>query len=853
MMDITEPSAIEVRGAYVNNLKHIDVDIPLHKLVAVTGRSGSGKSSLAMGVLYAEGMRRYLSSLSTYTRRRIGQTGHAAVDNIDHIPSAIALRQRPVVPGVRSTVGTTTEALNIIRLMFSRLGSPKCPNGHQVPPTLAISQAMDLPNDGKSGMGEIICPTCGVKFKAFGAEDFAFNSTGACPTCDGTGQAKTLATDRLIPDPTLTIRNGAVASWRLPGRNFMQIVASYAGVDIDTPFQDLPKDQQEFVWHGPRQKYAINIPSKTGKIFHMDNAVFENAFNAVEDSMATTTNERAIKRLNRFYEFGECPTCHGSRFKPELLTQLLNGKTIAEVSEMTLSELEAFIPTIFEWLPDDMGDLAHDIVSELTQIMTPLMDLGLGYLTLARAGASLSTGELQRIQLSRTLRTKTTGVLYVLDEPSIGLHPANIKGLITVMRDLVNQGNSVLVVDHKTAIIEAADEILEIGPGVGQAGGQLINQGTPAEIAAKPHSLIGPFLNGSANDIVRATAQNSENPAKKQFGLTVTQRFNLTNVTVNFPVNQLSVVSGFSGAGKSTLVFDALIPALTATKKQPAPAFVRDVKKGGLRSVVAIDASPVGKNVRSTVATYTNILDNLRTLYAAQPEAQKRSYTASNFSYNVTAGACPTCGGTGQINLDIQFLPDMQEVCPTCGGKRYNPEVLEIKWHGYSIADLLALSVDDATSVLKDQPVIAKTLKTLQDMGLGYLHLGESTPSLSGGEAQRLKLTSHMGRTQKSTLFVFDEPSTGLHPLDVQVLLQVFQQLIDQGGTVLVIEHDLDIIANADYILDMSPGGGSEGGHIVTTGTPRQVAASGLGHTSKYLKAHLEHFLNKATSSTDDK
>ncbi|WP_262315633.1 excinuclease ABC subunit UvrA [Lacticaseibacillus parakribbianus] len=827
------PTDIIVKGAHVNNLKHLDVTIPLHQLIAITGPSGAGKSSLAMGVLYAEGMRRYVSALSTYTRRRLGQVGHAQVDSIQHIPSAIALRQRPVVPGIRSTVGTTTEALNVIRLAFSRLGSPRCPNGHQLPPTLEIAHAMDVA--GKDAT--LTCPVCGAVFPLYGAESFAFNSVGACPTCDGTGQAKHLDETRLIPDPTKTIRDGAVASWRLPGRNFMQIVAQYAGIDIDTPFQALPQDQQDFVWHGPRNHYAINIPSKTGKIFHMDNAVYENAYNAVLDSMATTTNERAIARLNRFYVFGLCPTCHGTRFDPKLLTQLLAGQTIAQVSAMTLAQLSAFIPQVYAALPEDMQPLAHDILRELAGILKPLIDLGLNYLSLDRAGASLSTGELQRIQLARTLRTQTTGVLYVLDEPSIGLHPANVAGLIAVMRGLVAQGNSVVVVDHDTAIIEAADSVIEIGPVAGAGGGRLINQGTPQQLAAAPHSLIGPYLTGTARLRVRPEAA----PATKTFGLTVSDRFNLHHLTAAFPINRLSVVSGFSGAGKSTLVFDALVPALTATRRQPAPSFVQDLHRGGLRRVVAIDAAPVGKNVRSTVATYTPILDHLRALFAAQPAAQAAGYTASNFSYNVAAGACPTCGGTGSISLDIQYLPDMQQTCPTCGGKRYNPDVLKVTWHGYSIADLLDLDVDHALTVLADQPAVAAALQTLHDMGLGYLHLGESTPSLSGGEAQRLKLSAHMGRTQKGTLFVFDEPSVGLHPLDIKTLLQVFQRLLDQGGTVLAIEHDLDVMANADYLLDLGPEGGSRGGQIVAAGTPAAIAQSS-GHTGEFLAAHLAKF-----------
>ena len=574
----------------------------------------------------------------------------------------------------------------------------------------------------------------------------------------------------------------------------------------------------------------------------MDHAQYENAFNAVEDSLATTKNERAIQRLNRFYEFGICPTCHGSRFAPKLLSQHLVDQNIAQVSDMTLTQLAAFIPEIYHWLPADMQSLAHDIIQELTQLLKPIMDLGLSYLTLSRAAASLSTGELQRIQLSRTLRTETTGVLYVLDEPSIGLHAANVSGLLEVMHGLVNQGNSLVVVDHNTAIIEAADQVIEIGPGAGVAGGRLIDQGSPEAISHDTHSLIAPFLTGAAPLIVRPQAGEQEIKQTKQLQLTVTDRFNLHDLHVHFPVNCFSVVSGFSGAGKSTLIFDALVPALSATADQPAPAFVRDLDRGGLRHVVAIDATPVGKNVRSTVATYTDILDHLRHLFASLPDAKAKHYTSSHFSYNVKAGACPTCGGTGVINLDIQYLPDMQQTCPTCHGRRYNPEVLKIKWQQHSIADLLDLDVDSALTVLKDEPAITHTLQTLHDMGLGYLHLGESTPTLSGGEAQRLKLVAHMGRSQKDTLFVFDEPSVGLHPLDVQTLIAVFQRLLKTGATVIAIEHDLDVIANADYVLDLGPKGGAEGGRIMAAGTPQAIAKQGKGETAPYLATHLAAF-----------
>lgn len=833
MSATTIPTHIKVRGAHVNNLKNLDVDIPLNKFVAITGRSGSGKSSLAMGVLYAEGARRYLNALSTFTRRRINQVGKAAVDDVQYLPSALALRQRPQVPGVRSTVGTMSESLNILRLVFSRLGSPVCPNGHRVQPTLAIAE-----NDGY-----VTCPTCGVTFRAFGAEDFAFNSNGACPTCGGLGEVRQLDPNRLIADPTQTIQEGAVASWHLPGRNFMPIVANALGIPIDVPYQDLSDTDKEKVLHGPKQTVAINIPSAKGKIFHMDNAVYENAFAAVEDSLATTKNERTIKRLNRFYTFDTCPDCHGSRFKPALLTQLLNGQNIAETSDLTVAGLHQFATTIVNWLPDEMHDLGQSLVDELLLSLKPMEDLGLDYLTLSRPGATLSTGELQRIQLGRTLRSATTGVLYVLDEPSVGLHPANVQGLIKAFRELIAQGNSVVVVDHDTSIIDAADYVLEIGPAAGKGGGTLVDQGTVAEIRQQPTSLIAPFLNGTATLRERPVLNETDLWQKGQLELEVAHRFNIQDITAHFPKNRLTTVTGMSGAGKTTLILDSLIPALTATAKhEPLPPHVKSFHNDHIRHVVEVDSVPVGKNVRSTVATYTNILDHLRRLFAATPAAKAHGWTASEFSYNVAAGACPMCGGTGQISLDVQYLPDITEVCPQCHGQRYNKDVLSVTWHDKNIAEILALSVDEALPFFAEETSITNTLQILQSMGLGYLLLGESTPTLSGGEAQRLKLTSRIGKRQNGTLFVFDEPSVGLHPLDIQQLIKVFDQLIQQGATVIAIEHDLDVIANADYVIDMGPAGGIDGGHIVATGTPKAVSDNPDSITGHYLKQHLARF-----------
>lgn len=831
---------IEVRGGNVNNLKNINVDIPLNKFVAISGLSGSGKSSLAMGILYSEGARRYLDALATYTRRRISQVGRADVKSVKHIPSALALRQRPSVPGIRSTVGTMTEIFNVLRLIFSRLGSPKCPNGHQVPPTIEIAEAMD-----KTGaeMGMITCPICGVHFQAFGAEDFAFNSDGACPECEGLGVTKQLDPTKLIDDPNKTIEDGAVASWRVPGRNFMPSVARAAGIRIDVPFKDLSDKEKDFVLHGPKQKISVDIPSKNGRIFHMDNAIYENAYNAVIDSMATTKSEVALKRLNRFYKFSTCPTCHGTRINPNRLTQLVADQNIAEVSALALGSLPAWVTQVKEWLPDDMLALADNLTGELLQQLQPLLDLGLDYLTMDRAGSTLSTGELQRIQLGRTLRTETTGVLYVLDEPSVGLHPDNVAGLINIFRQLIEQGNSVVVVDHETAIIDAADWIIEIGPGSGVAGGQVIAQGTPAEIKHDPQSLIGPFLAGTAPVLVRKPAAKADIMVNGSIDLTVSDRFNLHDVSVQIPLNRLTAVTGFSGAGKTTLILDSLLPALTAqVKGEKLPSHVTRLNAADINNLVSVDAVPVGKNARSTVATYTNIMDELRKLYAKQPLAKEKHYTPSYFSYNNKQGACPTCGGTGEISLDIQYLPDMVQVCPTCHGKRFNPDVLQVKWHDMSIADVLSLEVDKAQTILADDTKILRTLKTLVGMGLGYLQLGEATPTLSGGEAQRLKLTTHLAHQLDNSLFIFDEPTVGLHPLDVQTLLRVFDQLLSNGATIIAISHDLDLIANADYMIDMGPKGGVNGGRIMATGSPLELVkeAAGDSLTLGYLRGRVK-------------
>lgn len=830
--DLHGPDRIEVRGARVHNLKNIDASIPLNRLVGIAGVSGSGKSSLALGVLYAEGSRRYLEALSTYTRRRLTQAGRASVDEVLHVPAALALHQRPSVPGVRSTFGTSTELLNSLRLLFSRAGSHVCPNGHRVPPTLNV--AAERP---------ITCPVCGVEFFGPGAEDLAFNSGGACPECDGTGIVRTVDLDSLVPDEGLAIDEGAVAPWSTLMWDLMKQVAREMGVRTDVPFNQLTPAERDIVFSGPAEKKHILYKAKKTDTFAELDFTYYNAVYTVENALAKVKDEKGLGRVARFLKQGVCPECDGTRLSPEARLPQVAGIDLAEASAKTLDELVAWTDAVPEGLTPEMRPMAHNIVESFQHTARRLVDLGLGYLALDRAGSTLSTGERQRVQLARAVRNRTTGVLYVLDEPSIGLHPSNIDGLVEVMRDLLADGNSVVMVDHDTRILAAADWLVEMGPGAGADGGRIVAQGTLTEVEANPASLIGGFLSGAETVRVRERIPAADVFAHGSIELATEALHTVKPLEVAVPRGRLTAVTGVSGSGKTTLVLESLIPSLVANASgAKLPAHVKRIEAAGIERANLIDATPIGSNVRSTVATYAGVHDELRRAFARTPEAKAAGLKAGDFSYNTGKLRCPECDGTGSISLDVQFLPDVDITCPVCGGSRYAPEASRIhraaegcEDPGCTLPQFMAMTVDEARTPASGLKKARARLDTLHRLGLGYLTLGEATPALSGGEAQRLKLASEMGRAQDDAVFVFDESTIGLHPLDVRTLLGVFERLVEQGATVVVIEHDLDVIANADYVVDLGPGGGASGGRIVAVGTPEQVADNPESVIGRYL------------------
>ena len=828
-----QPTHIQVRGARVHNLKNIDVDIPLGELVGIAGVSGSGKSSLALGTLYAEGSRRYLDALSTYTRRRISQSARATVDEVRHVPAALALRQRPGIPGVHSTFGTSTELLNYLRLVFSRLGSHRCPHcGAHAEPSMAVAL-----------MQPITCPSCGREFFGPGAEDLAFNSAGACPTCGGTGIVRTVDEASLVPDESLSIDEGAVAPWNTLMWDLMKQVAREMGVRTDVPFCELTPQERDIVFHGPAEKKHILYHAKKGDNFAELDFTYFNAVYTVENALAKAKDEKGLARVAKFLREDVCPDCGGTRLSAAARGPVIDGMTLGDATRMTLDELAAWAPDVPALMPEELQPMAQAIVAEMAEPICRLQQLGLGYLSLDRASSTLSTGERQRVQLARAVRNRTNGVLYVLDEPSIGLHPSNVEGLLGVVDDLLDDGNSVVLVDHDVRVLRRADHLIEIGPGSGADGGSIIAQGTVDEVESLPATRIGPFLSGARSVRVRERAVASDMFAHGAVRLETGAIHTVRPLAVEIPQGRLTAVTGVSGSGKTTLVLESLIPGLRAAiAGEQLPAHVRAVEAEGLRRANLIDATPIGANVRSTVATYSGVLDDLRRAYAKLPEAKERGLKAGAFSYNTGSLRCPTCDGTGQISLDVQFLPDVDIPCPDCGGSRYSGAAAEVRLAGdISLPELLSYTVDQARDALAETGLRSAKAKlaVLSDLGLGYLTLGEATPALSGGEAQRLKLASELARSQEDALFVFDEPTIGLHPLDVEVLLGVLQRLIDNGATVVVIEHDLDMIANADWVIDMGPGGGAAGGRVVAAGTPEQLAACPESITGRYVAEEL--------------
>jgi excinuclease ABC subunit A len=823
----TLPTVISVRGARHNNLKDVDVDVPLWRTVAVVGVSGSGKTSLAIGTLYAEGMQRFLESLSTYSRRRLSQAQRPDVDRIEHLPAALALRQRPPIPGPRSTVGTMSEVLNVLRLMMSRLGSHLCPNGHRVAPSMATLHE------------EIVCPVCGVHFEHPSAESFAFNSIGACPACQGLGVRSEVDESTLVPDQDKSIADGAVLPWNSGGRRLSMYAAGELGVRLDVPYRSLTEHERDIVLHGEPVKQQVTLRSgqngRQGRTVQLS-VNYDNAVAAVERSLRSN-NERTRHQVQRFLITRVCSVCHGTRLRPEALASQLGGRNLAEISALTLGELRDFAAALPAGLPAELTRLTTGLLTELNGRLTPLLDVGLTYLTLDRAGASLSTGERQRIELTSTVRASTTGMLYVLDEPSVGLHPSNVVGLRKTLTALAGNGNSVVVVEHEREIIRSADWVIELGPAAGTGGGTVIAQGTPGQLETDPHSVIGPFLAGA----VAVTRDHPEQPASvRQIVLEVGDLYNLHDVTVAFPVGQLTALAGPSGAGKTALILDSLIPAARARLAGSAlPGHVRTLDLADIRQIVQVDASPIGQNARSTPATYSGAFDQIRTLFAETPYARRRRWKPGHFSFNTREGQCPTCRGLGHIDLDVQYLPDISVQCPTCHGARFNDATLAVTFDGLTIADVLGLTIDDALERFAGQAPVAAALRPVSEVGLGYLRLGEPTPSLSGGESQRLRIASRLRSSQRGALYVFDEPSTGLHPLDVATLVGVFDRLLDAGATIVVIDHDLDLLAAADHLIDMGPVGGPDGGRILAAGTPQQVARDPGSVTGPWLAEHL--------------
>ncbi|WP_313406590.1 excinuclease ABC subunit UvrA [Aeromicrobium sp.] len=811
---------VHVRGASEHNLKNIDVKVPRDALVVFTGVSGSGKSSLAFGTLYAEAQRRYFESVAPYARRLLHQVGAPHVEEITGLPPAVALQQRRGAPSSRSTVGTLTTMSNLVRMLYSRAGT--------YPP-------------GATRLD---------------AEAFSPNTVaGACPRCHGLGEEHDVSEELMVPDTSLSIREGAIAAWpgAWQGANLRSVVAGL-GIDVDAPWHTLSARDREWLLFTEEQPKVLVEP-EPGRIDHGYYGLFWSARAHVHHVLATSKSEMMRTKAMRFVRSAPCGLCRGTGLQEASLAVTFAGRTIAELNALSFDDLAAVMRPVAE-LTDvstatsaaDSGEgteVAVRICGDLLARIRVLLDLGLGYLSLDRSSTTLSPGEAQRLRIATQLRSGLFGVVYVLDEPSAGLHPADAAPLLDVLDRLLGSGNSLFVVEHDLDVVRRADWIVDIGPGAGERGGHVLYSGPVAGLEHVADSVTGAHLFGRAEPWERP--QRSASGWLRLRGIS---RHNLDDLSVDIPLCVLTAVTGVSGSGKSTLVIDVVAELVrrhlgqVPDREESSTMRIEVDDADGLEAfdrLVLVDQRPIGRTPRSNLATYTGLFDAVRKVFAATPQARERGYGAGRFSFNVPEGRCDTCQGEGFVSVELLFMPGTYAPCPTCHGARYNAETLEIRHRGKTIADVLALSVDEAADFLADVPAAARSLITLQEVGLGYLRLGQPATELSGGEAQRIKLATEMQRARRGhALYLLDEPTSGLHPADIALLVRQLHRLVDAGNTVVVVEHDLDTVVSADWVIDLGPGGGDAGGRVVAAGTPQEVAAAGLGATAPYLRARLE-------------
>ena len=802
-MHPSHDGCVRVRGAREHNLRDVDVAIPRDAMVVFTGVSGSGKSSLAFGTIYAEAQRRYFESVAPYARRLLQQAGVPDVDEIDGLPPAVALQQRRGGGTSRSTVGTITTLSNPLRMLLSRAGS--YPEG--------ATEVMD---------SDWFSPNTAV---------------GACPECHGLGKAHRVTEDLLVPDPSLTIRERAVAAWpgAWQGQNLRDILISL-GYDVDRPWRELPKADRDWILFTDEQP-RVDIDPRDHPVDadYTYTGTFSSAERHVMHTLANSKSATMRERALQFVDTVACPVCGGTGLRPEALAVTFAGLTIAELAALALDELaDVLRPTSQIADPDaaylsarsgETTEVAVQITRDLCERIGVLVELGLGYLSLDRTTTTLSPGELQRLRLATQLRSGLFGVIYVLDEPSAGLHPADAEPLLEILDRLKAGGNSLFVVEHDMDVARQADWIVDVGPGAGEGGGQVLYSGPVDGLEAVEASVTRRFLFGRAGPEPRTPRE-----PEGWLHLQGVSRHNLDDVDVDFPLGVLTAVTGVSGSGKSTLVNEVLADGEEADE-EGLDTFDR---------VVRVDQKPIGRTPRSNLATYTGMFDAVRKVFAATEEARRRGYTPGRFSFNVAGGRCETCEGEGFVAVELLFLPGTYGPCPTCHGARYNPETLEVRYRDTSIADVLQMTVTQASDFLADVRGATRSLETLLDVGLGYLRLGQPATELSGGEAQRIKLATELQRGRRGhSLYILDEPTTGLHPADIELLVIQLQRLVDAGNTVVVVEHDMDVVASADWVIDLGPGAGAQGGRIVAAGTPAEVAASEDSRTAPYLAAHL--------------